>query len=66
MGRAVAMAQVQWVSELPQFGPNVGNHWGALVVVAINVVGLRKETIHSKSCQFWNMNKSHASLGWAC
>jgi hypothetical protein len=45
-----------------------GNSGGRalMVVVDVNVVALRrKETIYSKSCQFWNMNKSHVSLGWA-
>jgi hypothetical protein len=46
-----------------------------VVVVAVNVVGLeRKYNKHTnswkergtKSCQFWNMNRSHVSLGWTC
>ena len=37
--------------------------WG--VVLGDNEGG-RKEVIGSKSYQFQNMNRSHASLGWAC
>jgi len=25
-----------------------------------------KKVIGSKSCQFWNMNRSHVGLGWVC
>jgi len=25
----VIMRRLRWVDELPQFGPGVGNHWGA-------------------------------------
>jgi len=42
--------------------------WLLVAVVATHVL-MRvegKEAIGLKSCQFWNMNRSHVSLGWAC
>jgi len=42
--------------------------WLLVAVVAMRVL-MRvegKEAIGLKSCQFWNMNRSHVGLGWAC